>query len=248
MSFTVHRSGDRATTTTDWLNSRHCFSFGDNYDPANTHHGMLLAVNDETVAAGHGFDTHPHRETEIITWVLDGSLVHQDSAGHAGVIYPGLAQRMTAGTGVEHSERNDAWAAHPAAGHAPVRFIQMWLLPDDYGRTPSYEQTDVTGDLAGGELIAIASGVRTIDSAVRIANSSATMYAARLPAGRRIVIPPTRHTMAIITRGVVGLAGHRLDVGDSIRGHDLGGEPITATSDAEVLIWSMDRALGEQQG
>ncbi|MFW0788235.1 pirin family protein [Gordonia sp. CPCC 205333] len=246
MTYTVHYSSDRATTTTEWLRSRHSFSFGDHYDPANTHHGMLLAVNEETVAAQQGFDTHPHRETEIVTWVLDGSLVHQDSAGHSGVIYPGLAQRMSAGTGVEHSERNDTWSSRPDSGHTPVRFVQMWLMPDEYGLAPSYGQSDVDGDLADGELIAVASGSPSIDSAIRVANRNATMYAARPTTGQQIVIPPTRFTMALVTRGSVVFDAGPLGAGDAIRGTDLGGEPITAVSDAEILIWSMNRALGEQ--
>lgn len=243
--YLVQHSDDRATTTTEWLRSRHSFSFGDHYDPANTHHGMLLAVNDETVSAGQGFDTHPHRETEIVTWVLDGSLVHQDSAGHSGVVYPSLAQRMSAGTGVEHSERNDTWPARPESGRTPVRFIQMWLMPDEHGRAPSYDQADVEAELAGGALIPIASGVKTVDSAIRIANASSTLYAARLPTGGRITVPTTRFTMALVTRGDVVFDDVGLRAGDAVRGADVGGESITATSDAEVLIWSMNRALGE---
>src|ERR1700741_857769 len=106
----IRRATDRAVTTTSWLNSRHSFSFGQNYDPDNTHHGLLLVNNDDIVQPGTGFETHPHRDMEIITWVLGGSLVHQDSTGKAGVIYPGLAQRMSAGTGILHSEKNDSRA------------------------------------------------------------------------------------------------------------------------------------------
>ena len=114
----IRRAADRAVTTTSWLNSRHSFSFGDHYDPANTHHGVLVVNNDDEVGPSAGFDTHPHRDMEIITWVLDGSLAHRDSAGNQGVIYPGLAQRMSAGSGILHSEKNDS-ATHP------VHFVQM---------------------------------------------------------------------------------------------------------------------------
>src|SRR5690348_18056333 len=119
----IRRAGDRGASTTDWLNSRHSFSFADYYDPANTHHGLLLVNNDDLVAPAAGFDTHPHRDMEIVTWVLSGSLAHQDSAGHSGVIGPGLAQRMSAGTGILHSEKNES-------SDAPVHFIQMWVVPD----------------------------------------------------------------------------------------------------------------------
>ena len=95
----IRRAGDRGLTTTEWLQSRHSFSFGDYYDPANTHHGLLLVNNDDIVKPASGFDTHPHRDMEIVTWVLDGELAHRDSMGNSGVIYPGLAQRMSAGRG-----------------------------------------------------------------------------------------------------------------------------------------------------
>ena len=103
----------------------------------NTHHGLLLVNNDDIVAPGTGFETHPHQDMEIVTWVLTGSLVHQDSTGHSGVIYPGLAQRMSAGTGILHSEKNDSWRLQGgAAHHEPVHFVQMWVLPDEDGITP----------------------------------------------------------------------------------------------------------------
>src|ERR1700760_1095109 len=105
----VRRAADRAATRLGWLDSKHSFSFGRRYDPANTHHGLLLVNNDDTVEPGTGFEAPPHRDMEIVTWVLQGSLVHQDSEGHTGVIYPGLAQRMSAGTGILHSEKNDSW-------------------------------------------------------------------------------------------------------------------------------------------
>ena len=105
----VRRADERHKTRLGWLDSKHSFSFGRHYDPANTHHGLLLVNNDDIVKPGTGFETHPHQDMEIVTWVLQGSLVHQDSEGHTGVIYPGLAQRMSAGTGILHSEKNDSW-------------------------------------------------------------------------------------------------------------------------------------------
>jgi len=105
----VRCAADRMHTGIGWLDSRHSFSFGHHYDPDNTHFGLLLVSNDDVVSAGTGFETHPHRDMEIVTWVLDGSLVHQDSQGNSGVLYRGLAQRMSAGTGILHSEKNDAW-------------------------------------------------------------------------------------------------------------------------------------------
>ena len=129
----VRRAADRYRTRIPWLDSHHSFSFGPHYDPANTHHGLLLVNNDDVVAPGTGFDTHPHRDMEIVTWVLRGSLVHQDSTGHAGVIYPGLAQRMSAGTGILHSEKNDSWRLQGDRHVDPVHFVQMWVVPDATG-------------------------------------------------------------------------------------------------------------------
>ena len=105
----VRRADERHKTRLGWLDSKHSFSFSRHHDPANTHHGLLLVNNDDIVRPGTGFETHPHQDMEIVTWVLQGSLVHQDSEGHTGVIYPGLAQRMSAGTGILHSEKNDSW-------------------------------------------------------------------------------------------------------------------------------------------
>src|SRR3954471_3461367 len=153
----VPRFATRDATKIEWLDSKHSFSFGQHYDPANTHHGLLLVNNDDVVAPGTGFETHPHRDMEIVTWVLQGSLVHQDSTGHNGLIYPGLAQRMSAGTGMLHSEKNDA-ASFLRAGHDakltgvdghddPVHFVQMWVVPDETGIDPGYEQLEIDSDL-----------------------------------------------------------------------------------------------------
>ena len=137
MTTTVQRAEDRFATRTDWLDSHHSFSFGRHYDVSNTHFGLLLVNNDDIVTPGAGFETHPHRDMEIVTWVLRGRLVHQDSQGHNGVIYPGLAQRMSAGRGILHSEKNDAWRLTGGPEHdEPVRFVQMWVTPDEARHRP----------------------------------------------------------------------------------------------------------------
>ncbi len=132
----VHRGGDRMKTRVAWLDSKHSFSFGEHYDPDNTHHGLLLVNNEDIVSPGQGFDTHPHRDMEIVTWVLSGSLVHQDSLGHSGVVYPGLAQRMSAGTGILHSEKNDSWRlaadrGAPASTPSRCTSCRCGSVPDD---------------------------------------------------------------------------------------------------------------------
>ncbi len=126
VSVDVRRAGDRFHTVISWLDSWHSFSFGDHRDPSNTHHGLLLVSNDDVIAPGGGFGEHPHRDMEIVTWVLRGELLHRDSTGGEGVIYPGLAQFMRAGTGIRHSEVN-------ASATADVHVVQMWVPPGRAG-------------------------------------------------------------------------------------------------------------------
>ncbi len=153
----IRRAADRAATKINWLDSKHSFSFGHHYDSDNTHHGLLLVNNDDIVKPGTGFDTHPHRDMEIVTWVLQGSLVHQDSTGHSGVIYPGLAQRMSAGRGILHSEKNDSWTLTGNESHSePVHFVQMWVVPDESGIDPGYQQLEIDDELLRGGLVTIA--------------------------------------------------------------------------------------------
>src|ERR671920_2405645 len=185
-SIDVRRAADRFATRIPWLDSHHSFSFGGHYDPDNTHHGLLLVNNDDVVAPGTGFDTHPHRDMEIVTWVLRGSLVHQDSTGHTGVIYPGLAQRMSAGRGILHSEKNDSWRLAGETHRDPVHFVQMWVVPDENSITPGYEQLEIESELLAGGLVPVASGMdRHADAAaIRIRNRYAALHAARLEPGK----------------------------------------------------------------
>ncbi|MEB3020218.1 pirin family protein [[Mycobacterium] crassicus] len=233
----VRRAADRAATCATWLNSRHSFSFNDYYDPDNTHHGLLLVNNDDIVAPASGFDTHPHRDAEIVTWVLSGALSHRDSIGNAGVIHPGLAQRMSAGTGILHSEKNES------AGE-PVHFIQMWITPDTPGRTPGYQQHDIGDALTGGALVTVASGSDP-DAAITIGNSGATLYAARLQADDRIELPDAAYVHLFVAVGHVDLeGGGALNTGDAVRFTGGGGQRVTASGPSEVLIWEMHTRLG----
>jgi redox-sensitive bicupin YhaK (pirin superfamily) len=232
----IRRAADRAATTTSWLNSRHSFSFGDHYDPGNTHHGVLLVSNDDIVAPGGGFDTHPHRDMEIVTWVLDGSLAHRDSAGNAGVIYPGLAQRMSAGSGITHSEKN-------ASDTEPVRFVQMWVQPDVAGIDPSYQQQAVGDDELNGRLAAIASGIPGHDAAISIHNRSAALHAARLQTGDSVTLPVAPYLHLFIARGQVEFGPTELNEGDAVRLTASNGV-VAARKPAELLVWEMHAALG----
>jgi redox-sensitive bicupin YhaK (pirin superfamily) len=241
----VRRAGDRFTTRVDWLDSKHSFSFGNHYDPRNTGHGLLLVNNDDVVRAGTGFDTHPHQDMEIVTWVMRGSLVHQDSTGHAGVIYPGLAQRMSAGTGILHSEKNDAWRLNPAARQhdEPVHFVQMWVVPDEPGITPGYEQLEIDDELMRGGLVAVASGMSRHEgqAAIRIRNRYAALHVARLRPGQQVELPEAPYLHLFVPRGSVDLEGAGpLDEGDAVRFTGTGGHRVTGAGDgAEVLVWEM---------
>ena len=149
---------------------------------ANTHHGLLLVSNDDRVAPGRGFGTHGHRDMEIVTWVLDGSLRHEDSIGTNDVITPGLAQRMSAGSGIRHSEVN-------ANATEPVHLIQMWVPPDTQGLTPEYEQTRRERPAREGRAVPARLGRREPDAAITIHQRDATLWVGRLAAGDEVVVP-----------------------------------------------------------
>ncbi|MBO0855196.1 MAG: pirin family protein [Nocardia sp.] len=254
----VHRAGDRMKTRVSWLDSKHSFSFGAHYDPENTHHGLLLVNNDDIVSPGAGFDTHPHRDMEIVTWVLSGSLVHQDSLGHAGVIYPGLAQRMSAGTGILHSEKNDSWRLDPGRGGTPehsdpVHFVQMWIVPDEPGITPGYQQLEIDDELAGGGLVTVATGMpRYRDrAAITIGSSHSALHVSRMSgsaaagAPHVITLPEAPYLHVFIAQGEVEMEGvGSLYEGDAVRMSRSGGQRIRAYAPAEVLVWEMHARLG----
>jgi redox-sensitive bicupin YhaK (pirin superfamily) len=235
MSVDIRRADDRFRTTTGWLDSHHSFSFGPYYDPANVGFGLLMVHNDEVVAPGTGFDTHPHQNLEIVTWVLRGALVHQDSEGHSGVVYPGLAQRMSAGSGIQHSEKNDAGE--------PVRYVQMWVRPDQLDLAPSYQQAEVDDALAAGELVPIASGLakHATTAAIRISQEQAGLYAARLPPGASVDLPQAPYVHLFVALGTITLEGAgTLGTADAARLLACEGPRLTAgPQGAEVLVWEM---------
>ena len=229
----IRRSSDRFLTRNGWLDSRHSFSFGHHYDPANTHFGLLLVSNDDVVKAGTGFDTHPHRDMEIVTWVLEGELEHKDSQGNRGLIVPGDAQRMSAGTGILHSEIN-------YSAKTDVRFVQMWVLPDTKSVNPGYQETNIGTQMEHGQLTPIASG-RGHDGAVSIQQKAATLWGARLKPGASVTLPDAPYVHLYIARGPVDLEGAgQLAEGDAARMIAADGRVVTAPADgagAEILAW-----------
>jgi redox-sensitive bicupin YhaK (pirin superfamily) len=240
----VRRAAQRFTTALGWLDSAHSFSFGPHYDPANTGFGLLVVNNDDRVAAGTGFDTHPHRDMEIVTWVLSGALVHQDSEGHNGLIHPGLAQRMSAGTGILHSERNDSWTLTGQSRHDdPVHFVQMWVLPDEPGIAPGYQQLDIGSELERAGWVTVASGMpaHRDQTAITISQRAAALQVARLPAGDMVELPTAPYAHVFVARGAVDLEGAgRLAEGDAVRATGASGQRLTAVDDqSEVLVWQL---------
>ena len=227
----IRRAQTRAHTQIGWLNSWHSFSFGSHYDPANTHHGLLLVSNDDRVAPANGFPPHFHRDMEIVTWVLAGRLEHRDSEGNHGELYPGLAQRMSAGTGIEHSEMNPSPTEE-------VHFVQMWVPPDTEGIAPGYEQRDVNSELDKGGLRPIASG-QGHDGAISIRQRDAVLWGGRLQPNETATVPDGAHVHLFVAAGDVDLqdAG-ALAEGDAARLTTAGSRTLTAGPvGAEVLVW-----------
>ena len=234
----IRRKGDRFHTQAGWLDSRHSFSFSHHYDPRNMHHGLLLVHNDDVVKANSGFRTHPHRDMEIVTWVLEGELEHKDSEGNSGLLYPGLAQRMSAGTGIWHSEMNPQ-------GDKDVHFIQMWVPPEQESIMPGYEQLDINGQLNNGELVPIASG-RGHQAAISIRQKGAVLWGGRLRPGKTALVPDAPYVHVFVAKGSAELEGAgQLEAGDEARLTAAGVRRLTAGKDrgAEVLIWETDATL-----
>ncbi|GAA0576515.1 pirin family protein [Kribbella sandramycini] len=229
----IRRAGERFVTSEEWLESRHSFSFGPHYDPANLGFGVLVAHNDETVAPGTGFGTHPHQDLEIVTWVLRGALAHRDSEGNSGLVHPGLAQRMSAGSGIRHSEWNDA--------DEPVHYVQMWVRPDRLDLPPSYQQAEL--DLTTGELVPVASGLskHASTTAIRLHQAAAGMSVARLANAQSVELPAAPYLHVFLAAGSASVEGlGELSTADAVRLTDSGNRRLTAgAAGAEVLVWEM---------
>jgi quercetin 2,3-dioxygenase len=228
----IRPAADRGTTRLDWLDSRHTFSFGDYYDPAHIQFRSLRVLNDDRVAAGAGFGMHPHRDMEIITYVLRGALEHKDSLGTGEVLRPGEVQRMTAGTGIRHSEFN------PSATE-PVHLLQIWLTPERRGLTPGYEQTAFPEAERRGRWRLVASHDGR-DGSVTI-HQDADVYATLLEPGESAghALRPGRHAWVQVARGAVTLNGRPLREGDGAAVSDERSLTVAATAAAEVLLFDL---------
>ena len=227
----IRKSAERGTTQIGWLDSRHSFSFGDYYDPDAMHWGPLRVINEDHVAPGAGFPTHPHRDMEIVTWVLEGELAHKDSTGTAEKILPGELQRMTAGTGIRHSEFN-------ASATQPVHLLQIWLLPGEPGLPPGYEQKSFGADLDGRLRLVASPGGR--DGSVTI-HQDADLYAGRLAAGQTetLGLRPGRVQWVQVARGTATVNGVAMVQGDGAAISDEHSLAIAANDAAELLVFDM---------
>lgn len=207
-TFAVQRADERACFDHGWLKTSHSFSFASYFDPENTHWGALRVLNDDIVAPGEGFPPHPHRDMEIITYVLAGQLEHRDSTGSHGIVGPGGAQFMSAGTGVEHSEFNHSKVK-------PLHFLQMWVLPGELGSKPAYGQVEFTHAERLNGWLAVASGHRSVDAPVQL-TADAAFLVTQVEGHAQV-----RHTFEPERLGFLFVAGgrakiHALDDGDVI--------------------------------
>jgi redox-sensitive bicupin YhaK (pirin superfamily) len=229
---TLRRSDERGRTKLDWLDSRHTFSFGEYHDPRNMGFRDLRVINEDRVSPGKGFGTHSHRDMEIITYVLEGAVEHKDSTGNQTIIRPGDVQRMSAGTGISHSEYNPSKTE-------PVHFLQIWILPQQQNLAPSYEQRAFDLEKNRGRWILVAAKDGR-DGAVTVHQDVALSVARLLPGQQASYrLKPGRHAWLHAARGNITLNGAALNEGDGAAVSDEEILEVGAVEDAEVLIFDL---------
>lgn len=228
--FQIQRSKDRAYFNHGWLQTYHSFSFADYYDPNNQHWGALRVFNDDVVAGGQGFPPHPHRDMEILTYVLEGRLAHKDSMGNHGVVGPGSVQFLSAGTGVQHSEFNDD-------PEQPLRLVQMWVVPGKMGVKPSYGQMDFEPEARLGTWLTLASGEANVEAPIRI-TQTATFSVARSETDLPVyTFAPNRYGFLFVASGTAEVNGDKLDAGDAVRLYNV--ERLAVKGRAELVLWDL---------
>lgn len=230
---TIRQSKDRGQANFGWLDSHHTFSFGHYHDPEHMGFGPLRVINDDRVLAGSGFDTHGHRDMEIISYVLEGAMEHKDSMGNGSVMRPGEVQIMSAGTGVRHSEFNHSKSED-------VHFFQIWIMPETDGLTPSYAQKDFS-EVRNGKLALVAAGDAR-EGALKI-NQNADLYASIVSEGDKLThtFAPARIGWLQVASGQLLLNGEQLNEGDGAAISDESTVTIEAKSAAEFLLFDMVR-------
>jgi redox-sensitive bicupin YhaK (pirin superfamily) len=228
----IRKSDTRGHANHGWLDSRFSFSFAEYFDPKHVEFRTLRVMNDDRIAGGGGFPTHPHRDMEIVTYVLDGELAHKDSMGNGSVIKPGDVQYMSAGTGVAHSEFN-------ASDKTPVHMYQIWMFPDKTGHTPTYDQKHFSAAEKQGKLRLVVSPDGR-DGSVKIRQGN-ELYATVLAPGETVnhALQPERHAYVQVARGSVTLNGTKLAAGDGAAISQEKALELTGVEDAEVLLFDL---------
>lgn len=228
----LRRQEERGVANFGWLDSKHTFSFGHYYDPSQMGFGTLRVINEDRVQPARGFDTHGHQDMEIISYVLDGALEHRDSLGNGSVIRPGEVQRMTAGTGVRHSEYNHSQSEQ-------VHFLQIWILPEARGLAPGYEQKMFAAEEKQGRLRLVGSRDGR-DGSVTI-HQDVDLYAALLAAGQVVEhqLADGRRAWVQVARGTVTVNGAELNAGDGAAVTGANGIHVRGDADAEILLFDM---------
>jgi redox-sensitive bicupin YhaK (pirin superfamily) len=232
--FEIRHADERGVANFGWLNSKHSFSFGHYHDPRHMGFGPLRVINEDRVQPGRGFDTHDHRDMEIISYVLEGALEHNDSMGNGSVIRPGDVQRMTAGTGVRHSEFNHSKSEL-------VRFLQIWILPEKAGLKPDYEQKTF-GEEDKRDKLRIVGSRDGRDGSVTI-HQDVDLYATRLGDDEEVAhqLRQGRKAWAQVARGRAKVNGSVLQAGDGVAIADETFIALRGVADAEVLLFDMGR-------
>ncbi len=228
--FAVQRSGQRAFFDHGWLKTYHSFSFAEYQDPNNLHWGALRVFNDDDIAGGGGFPAHPHRDMEIVTYVLSGELAHRDSMGNHGVVGSGGVQFMSAGTGVTHSEFNNQ-------RDEPLHLVQMWVLPGTMGQPPSYGQMEFAPEDRRNRWLRIVSGEDRVEAPIRI-TQRATFAVARLDdATLEYAFTPQRYGFLFVAGGSVEVNEEHLQTGDAVRLHDV--RQLETKGRGELVLWDL---------
>jgi redox-sensitive bicupin YhaK (pirin superfamily) len=228
----IRKSSERGHAHHGWLDTYHTFSFNTYYDPEHMQFRALRVINEDRVEPGRGFGPHPHENMEILTYVLEGALHHRDSMGNGSVMRPGDVQRMSAGTGVVHSEANHS-------RQEPVHFLQIWIYPGRQGLAPGYEQKTFSDDAKRGQLRLLASNDGR-DGSLTL-HQDAGLYAAVLEPGTAVSrgLAPGRHAWVQVARGGVELNGHALEAGDGAALSGESGVELRARTAAEVLVFDL---------
>ena len=228
----IRKAGDRGTARMGWLDSKHTFSFGHYYDPAQMGFGKLRVINEDRVQPGKGFAPHGHEDMEIISYVVDGALEHKDSMENGSVIRPGDVQRMTAGTGVRHSEFNHS-------PDEPVHFLQIWILPEADGLEPGYEEKHFPADEKRDRLRLV--GSRDGRHGSVTIHQDVDLYAGILSPGATVThaFRPGRKAWIQVVRGAVAVGEHTLGAGDGAAIEDLEQLELRAAEDTELLLFDM---------